>query len=62
MIDAGFPLDEKKGCQTRTGNITVEVTPLFWALTADQSVSDSIIEQLIQRGGKLSILLSKCQI
>ncbi|KAF4625271.1 hypothetical protein G7Y89_g12898 [Cudoniella acicularis] len=43
-IDAGFQLDERKNTQT---------TPLYWALTQpDRFVDDSLIELLIERGGK----------
>jgi hypothetical protein len=58
VLDAGFPVDDKKGCQVQYANFAVDVTPLFWALfDSEKTVDDSIIAHLIKWDGEFYINL-----
>jgi hypothetical protein len=53
VLDAGFPVDDKRGCQIEYANGAVDVTPLFWALSdSEKAVDDSIITHLINWDGE----------
>jgi hypothetical protein len=53
VLDAGFPVDDKKGCQVACANFLVEVTPLYWALSdSTKVVDDSIIAHLLKWDGE----------
>jgi len=54
ILDAGFPFDEKRGCEMTFGNTTIATTALFWALSQPgEFVHDSLIAHLIQCGATI---------
>jgi ankyrin repeat protein len=54
ILGAGFPVDEKRGCEMTSGNTTILTTPLFWALSQPgEFVHDSLIVHLMQCGATI---------